>query len=113
MKKSFLLLLFTMVVYVAFGQSDTTAVEPGKIEAFYNKVLDWLATYWWAIIGAWEFLGRIIPTKWNVAPIALLLKVLDFLIKNRRVPDGTENLVPNTDGKKNLIEVDVDRHIVK
>lgn len=71
----------------------------------------------WPIFGpvAYEIIARVWPTKWNISLLDNVWKIVNLLIKNKRVPDGTESVV-GTDAKGqpiNNVQVKVKTHILK
>jgi hypothetical protein len=55
------------------------------------------------VLGLIEIVLRSIPTKKNVSIIDNIVKVLNFIIKNRRKPSPDDKLAG--DGTKNVVEI--------
>ncbi len=77
-----------------------------------KNILDFLQQNWVIILPVIEALLRVIPTKKNVSIIDNAVKVINFFLKNRRVPDVDDEVIP--DGKQNVNRIVVDRnkHII-
>lgn len=77
-----------------------------------NLILDYMQNNYELIFGAMgliEILLRLIPTKKNRSIIDNVVKVIGFVIKNRRKPDPLDKVI-NTG--KNVVEVPQDKFIL-
>lgn len=78
-----------------------------------DKILEFLKDNWiWMAPIIYELIVRIWPTKWNLSLLDLIMSVISKVIGNKRIPDPSDVPAPGTDGKKNLVPVESDKHIV-
>lgn len=62
------------------------------------------------LIGLYELVARIVPTKRNLSIIENAVKLLGIIVKNRRTPDPNDNA--SLDGAKNKVTVTRNKHII-
>ena len=69
----------------------------------------------WEILSVvmYEIIARLYPTKWNISILDNAWKVINLLITNRRLLTGREQFSDTSDGSKNVVEVNVNKHILK
>lgn len=76
--------------------------------------MDFIFEHWELIsVLLYELIARIWPTRWNVSLLDNIWKLVNLLVKNRRIIDGNERYGINSDGTKNIVSVYKDRHILK
>ncbi len=77
-----------------------------------NLIFQFIIDNWKFFVSGYELFVRIIPTKWNLSIIDNIWKVLDFIVKNKRIPNGTEKKETLTD-TENIIKVKINKHILR
>lgn len=79
-----------------------------------TQILDFLQVHWLYIVPVVEALLRIIPTKKNISLIDNAWKLLNFIITNRRKPDGSELITSEQNEKvKNFVQARITKHVLK
>lgn len=80
-----------------------------------EKVLNFIYENWeWLAVVIYELFVRLKMTAKNLSILDNVLKVIGFLIPNRRKPDGTEETIKRPgEPAKNKILVDLFRHVIK
>lgn len=80
-----------------------------------NAILDFLTENWEMLsLLIYEIIVRVWPTKWNLSILDQTMKLIGTILKNRRVPQGDENVERKADGSLvNAVKVDLTKHIIK
>lgn len=80
-----------------------------------NAILDFLTENWEMLsLLIYEIVVRVWPTKWNLSILDQTMKLIGTILKNRRVPQGDENVERKADGTLvNAVKVDLTKHIIK
>lgn len=78
-------------------------------------ILNFLLDNWEVLVGValalYELIARKMPTETNISAIDNAHKLLNLVVKNRRKA-SPEDSITMQNSKKNIIEVDRDKHVL-